>query len=113
MSYDFYNSKEYREKQSAIMKENWSRGVFNFLLKREKRKCDRKECGKIFEVKQSDPKIYCCRSCAGKVNNVGRGPLSEETKIKIAKALTGRKNPHFGNGGIITESKSYLRKFQM
>ena len=78
------------------MKENWNRGVFNFLLKREKRKCTRQECGKIFEVKKSDPKIYCSQSCAGKVNNVGRGPLSEGTKLKIAKALTGRKNPHWG-----------------
>ena len=100
MSRDFYNTQEYKEKQSAIMKENWKKGVFDFIFKREKRICARKECGKIFEVKQSDPKIYCCRSCSGKVNNVGR-VLSEETKLKIAKALTGRKNPHWGNGGVI------------
>jgi len=98
MSYDFYNSKEYRAKQSAITKENWKKGIFNFHYKREKRKCARKGCGKIFEVIPSNPKIYCCQSCAGKVNNIGRGPLSEETKLKIAKSLTGRKNPH---GGII------------
>ena len=78
------------------MKVNWRKGVFDFIFKREKRKCDRKECGKIFEVKQSDPKIYCCRSCAGKVNNVGRGPLNEETKIKIAKSLKGTKSPFKG-----------------
>ncbi|PIS39114.1 MAG: hypothetical protein COT34_00040 [Candidatus Nealsonbacteria bacterium CG08_land_8_20_14_0_20_43_11] len=98
MGHDFYYSQEYKEKQSVIMKENWKKGVFDFIFKREKRICARKECGKIFEVKQSDPKIYCCRSCAGKVNNVGR-VLPEETKLKIAKALTGRKNPHSGTGG--------------
>lgn len=95
MSHDFYYSKEYREKQSAITKENWRKGFFDFLYRREKRKCARKECGKIFEVKQSDPKIYCCRSCSGKVNNVGR-IHSEETKLKIAKALTGKKSPYKG-----------------
>ena len=101
MVYDFYNSNDYKERQSIITKENWKKGIFNFHYKRERRKCARKECDKIFEVIPSDPKIYCCRSCSGKVNNVGRGPLSEEIKLKIAKALTGRKNPHFGNGGII------------
>lgn len=100
MPRNFYSNKEYREKQSAIMKENWRKGLFNFQYKRDKRICARKGCGKTFEVIPSNLKIYCCRSCAGKVNNVGR-VLSEETKLKIAKALTGRKNPHWGNGGII------------
>ncbi len=96
MSRDFYNTPEYRQKQSAATKANWNRGVFNFRYKKEKRKCARKECGKTFEVVHSNPKIYCCMSCSGKVNNIGRGHLSEETKIKIAKALIGRKNPHAG-----------------
>ena len=96
MSRDFYNTQEYKEKQSVIMKENWKRGVFNFLFKREKRKCARKECRKIFEIKQSDPKIYCSKSCSVKVNNVKRGPHPKDVKLKIAKALTGRKNPHWG-----------------
>ena len=97
MNYDFYNTQEYKKKQSAITKENWKKGIFDFHFKRERRRCARKKCSKIFEVIPSDPKIYCCRSCAGKINNVGRGPLSEGTKLKIAKALTGRKNPHWGN----------------
>ena len=93
---DFYNSKDYKERQSTITKENWRKGIFNFHFKKEKRICKRRGCGRIFEVIPSDPKIYCCRSCSGKVNNVGRGHLSEETKLKIAKALMGRKNPHAG-----------------
>ncbi len=84
MVYDFYNSNDYKERQSIITKENWKKGIFNFHFKRERRKCARKECRKIFEVIPSDPKIYCCKSCAGKINNAGRGPLSEETKLKIA-----------------------------
>jgi hypothetical protein len=95
MPHDFYRNQEYKEKQSTIMKENWRKGIFNFRFKREKRICARKECGNIFEVQQSDPKIYCCRSCSGRVNNVGR-ILSEETKLKIAKSLTGKKSPYKG-----------------
>lgn len=77
------------------MKGNWKKGIFNFLYKREKRKCARKECGKIFEVKQSDPKIYCCSSCSARINNIGR-VLSKETKLKIANSLTGKKSPFKG-----------------
>ena len=92
----FYSTKEYRERQSAITKENWRKGIFNFRFKREKRICVRNGCGQTFEVIPSDPKIYCSRSCSGKVNNVNRGPLSEEVKLKIAAKLKGRKNPHAG-----------------
>ena len=96
MGYDFYNSKEYREKQSAITKENWRKGVFDFQYKREKRICARKGCGKTFEVIPSDPKIYCSQNCAAQVNNKKREPPSIETRLKVAKALKGRKNPHKG-----------------
>lgn len=95
MGHNSYHKKEYQELQSRIMKENWKKGLFDFVYKREKRICARKECGKEFEVQQSDPKIYCCRSCSGKVNNVGR-VQSEETKFKIAKALIGTKSPFKG-----------------
>ncbi len=93
---DFYNNKEYREKQSIIMKENWKRGLFNFHYKKEKRICTRKGCRKIFKVVPSDPKIYCSQSCAASVNNRKRKPPSLETKFKTAKALKGRKNPFKG-----------------
>ncbi len=96
MIHRFYNSNDYKKKQSIITKENWKRGIFNFHLKKEERKCARKECGKIFEAIPSDPKIYCSQSCAALVNNKKRKPPSEETKLKIAKALRGRKNPYKG-----------------
>jgi len=91
MSHDFYNTQEYKEKQSAITKENWKKGIFNFHYKREKKICARKECRKVFEVVPSNSKIYCSQSCAALVNNAKRGPMSETQKIKIAKALKGRK----------------------
>jgi len=96
MTHDFYNTQEYKEKQSTITKENWRKGIFNFHFRREKRRCDRKGCNNIFETIPSDPKIYCSRSCSGKVNNINRGPLPEEVKLKIAAKLKGRKNPHAG-----------------
>ena len=96
MSHNFYHLKEYREKQSAIMKKNWEKGFFNFRYKNEKRICARIECGKIFEVKPSDPRIYCSKSCATKVNNIKRGSLSDEVKLKIATTLKGRKSPYKG-----------------
>ena len=96
MSRDFYHSQEYREKQSAIMKANWRNGLFDFHYKREKRVCARKECNKTFEVIISDPKIYCSRSCAAKINNVKRGPRPKVVKLKIAKALEGRESPFKG-----------------
>ena len=93
---NFYNSKEYKELQSRIMKENWRKGVFNFHYKREKMRCIREECNKVFEAKMSDQKVYCSSSCAAKVNNIERGPHSEDVKLKIAKALKGRPNPYKG-----------------
>jgi len=96
MNHDFYNTREYKEKQSIIMKKNWRKGVFKFLLKREKRKCARRGCGRTFEVKISDPKLYCSHGCSATINNIKRGACSEKTKKKISKSLTGRKNPHCG-----------------
>jgi len=92
---NFYKNKEYREKQSSIMKENWKKGVFDVIKKNEDRICKRIECKNIFQIIPSDPKVYCSRSCSGKVNNVGR-ITSEETKLKIAKSLIGTKSPFKG-----------------
>jgi len=91
----FYKQKEYRELQSKIMKENWKKGIFDIIRKREKRLCKRERCGNIFETKPSDPKIYCSHKCAAIVANTGR-IQSEETKSKIAKALVGTKSPYKG-----------------
>lgn len=91
-----YSNKKYREKQSAKTRENWRKGVFDFIYKKDKRVCARKGCGKKFEVIHSDPKIYCSQTCSAMVNNAKRGPMSAEQKVKIGKALKGRKNPHAG-----------------
>jgi len=87
----FYNTREYKGKQSAITKENWKRGIFDFRYKREKRRCARKECGKVFKVIPSDPQVYCSQSCSCKVNNMKRGPLSKKTRLKISKVLQRRR----------------------
>lgn len=97
MTYGFYNNKKYQEKQSAITKENWKKGIFNFTYKREKRRCARKDCNTIFEVILSDPKIYCSQSCSTKVNNVNRGSMPMEARLKISKALSGRKSKGLRN----------------
>ncbi|MCK4454021.1 hypothetical protein KAU51_01570 [Candidatus Parcubacteria bacterium] len=96
MIYDFYQSKKYKEKQSAIIKENWRKGLFDFHFKREERVCAREGCHRIFKVIPSDPKIYCSKNCAARVNNVKGGSRPDKIKLKIAKALKGRKNPHKG-----------------
>jgi len=96
MSHNSYDKKEYREKQSAITKANWEKGTFDLIYKRDKRICIRKGCGKKFEVIHSDPKKYCSQNCSAIVNNLRRGPMSSEQKLKIGKALKGRKSPYAG-----------------
>ncbi len=95
MAHASYHKKEYQELQSRIMKENWKKGIFDVIRKREKRLCARKDCGKYFEIIPSDPKVYCSQSCSGKVNNVGR-VTSAETKLKLSKALKGTASPFKG-----------------
>ncbi len=77
------------------MKKNWAKGLFNFVLKREKRSCARKECKNGFEVMFSDPRIYCSSSCSARVNNHAR-KLSQATKDRIRNSLRGRPNPMRG-----------------
>jgi len=107
MADSFYNTKEYKEKQSAITKENWRKGIFDFRYKREKRRCARKECGKVFEVIPSDPQVYCSQNCSCKVNNVKRGPRSKKTRLKISRALQRRRLKGFKNPfkGVIKVSR--------
>ena len=96
MQYDFYSSEEYKKKQSIITKENWRKGIFKFFYKREKRNCKRINCGKIFQVQLSDPKLFCSQTCSAIFNNVKRGAMPEEVKFKIASKLKGRPNPYKG-----------------
>lgn len=77
------------------MKENWRKGLFDFIKRREKRICKRKDCGNIFEATPSDPKIYCSHRCSAIIANTGR-VQSEKTRLKITRASLGRKSPFKG-----------------
>jgi len=83
----FYTSEEYRKKQSILTKLNWQKGIFDFRLKKEKRICKKKDCGKIFEVKPSDPKTFCSQSCSATYNNQIRGPLTIKWRKSISESL--------------------------
>lgn len=91
----FYDSQEYRAKQSATTKRNWEQGHFVFLRKEEKRRCKRKNCHQIFITIPSNPKVFCSSSCAAYVNNSKR-IWPDEVKQKIALSLTGKKSPYKG-----------------
>jgi len=93
MRKNFYQSIEYRRKQSALTKLSWQAGQHDFLRKIVARECDRKGCGKKFSVKPSNPKTYCSRHCAALVNNLGR-VHSIVTRSKISLSLTGKKYPN-------------------
>ncbi|MDD5433542.1 MAG: hypothetical protein PHE77_02710, partial [Candidatus Pacebacteria bacterium] len=80
MAQSFYSSQEYKEKQSQITKQIWEKKKLTFVYRRESRVCAREECGNCFSVRPSDEKVYCTRSCTGKVNNVKRGPMPEVVK---------------------------------
>ena len=95
MSHGSYHEKEYQELQSRIMKENWKKGLFDSIRKREHRICKRESCGNIFETKLSDPRVYCSHSCSAKVGNMGR-IQSQETRLKIGRTSLGRKSPFKG-----------------
>lgn len=101
MAHKFYSDIAYRTKQSNLMKANWQNGSFDFLIKKEKRTCARKECKNVFELAPSDPKIYCDSSCAAKFNNAQRGaqPLAVRQKISAklkSLKIKGRPSPLLG-----------------
>ncbi|MGD0976941.1 MAG: hypothetical protein ABR875_01430 [Minisyncoccia bacterium] len=72
MSYDFYKSEDYRQRQSILTKLNWQKGVFDHRIRNEKRICKRRGCHKVFYAKPSNPKVFCSISCAAIYNNTGR-----------------------------------------
>lgn len=95
MAHASYHKKEYQELQSRIMKENWRKGIFDVIKKRERRLCRRKECENFFEVKPSDPKVYCSHACSAIIANTGR-IQSGETRLKIGRASVGKPSPFKG-----------------
>ncbi len=88
MKYDFYNSQEYKKKQSVGTKVAWQKGIFNHRRAPwERRICVRRGCENSFEVKIYNTKKFCSRQCSALYNNALRGPLSQETRKKISASL--------------------------
>ncbi len=88
MDKSFYNSKSYKEKQSAKAKTAWQLRLRDFKYKRDKRVCARESCGIVFEIAPGLKNKYCSQSCSAKTSNSNR-VHSKSTKNKIAKAMTG------------------------
>ncbi len=85
------------------MRNKWAAGTFDFLKKREVRKCLRTDCDTSFVVIHTDPKKYCSSSCAAATVNVGR-KLSLATRLKISHTLTRR-----GYDGYVHPSKGSIK----
>jgi hypothetical protein len=79
----FYNSLAYKERQSEIARENWRKGIYDFLRKQEKRQCANSNCGKWFEAQLSDVKKFCSRKCAAQINNPQRSNMSFQIKERM------------------------------
>lgn len=105
---DFYSDPEYRRKQSERTRKNWSDGVFDFIRKKEGRKCKRIGCENKFVVIPSDPKIYCSSRCSALVNNSKRAGPSYETKVKISLSLKGRVGVSRRKGIIIVPRQEII-----
>lgn len=85
----FYDSSEYRRKQSAITARNQERGVYRHLDLKETRICARESCATPFMTRRYEPKKYCSRSCSAAVSNATR-VHSDATRRKISASLAGR-----------------------
>ncbi len=92
MRHLFYDSLSYRATQASLTKRNQDKGIYRHLIKRTSRLCARQGCGETFTSIVTDPKQYCSRSCAAKVNNSKR-IWSEEVKKKIALSMFGKPHP--------------------
>jgi len=64
----------------------------DFLRKTKVRRCKRPGCENTFIVAPADPKKFCSQQCAAIMSNTGR-IQSTNTRIKISRALVGRKYP--------------------
>lgn len=59
----FFNSPAYKKRQSEIVHINWQRGIYNSLIKKEKRTCLSRFCKNYFIVSKSDKQKYCSQNC--------------------------------------------------
>ncbi|KKS32060.1 MAG: hypothetical protein UU93_C0011G0021 [Candidatus Amesbacteria bacterium GW2011_GWA2_42_12] len=95
VSLDFYQSEEYRQKQSSIARHNWSLGKYAALIKPLKmRQCKNPDCKRTFFVKSFDPREYCSQSCAAKITNKGKiSSFQKRLKISVWMSIN---NPSKG-----------------
>ncbi len=91
----FYDSEEYRKKQSEITRANLEKGIYRHLKKQEQRICIREGCETRFTARPKDPKRFCSRNCSAKVTN-SRRTQSPATRQKIGAALKGKPSPFKG-----------------
>ncbi len=106
MNHAFYQSEEYKRKQSSIAHHNWLQGRYLSLNKPLlSRTCKNPSCSTLFFIKPFNPKLYCSQSCAAKFNNVGR-TQSIQTKQKISLFMK-YNNPSKNRGGGVN-SKVYF-----
>lgn len=81
----FYDDPVYRKMQSEITKQYYA--LHPRIKTSITRICNNLRCKLPFQVsKPSDHKIYCGRSCAASINNLGRHQ-SVETRMKISNAI--------------------------
>lgn len=59
----FFDTPEYKKKQAEIVRLNWRKGIYNFIVKRERRNCLNRSCKNSFTVPPSDKQRYCSKSC--------------------------------------------------
>lgn len=59
----FFNTPEYKRKQADIVHQNWQKGLYKSLVKKEKRYCLNSNCKNYFIVPPSDKQKYCSQNC--------------------------------------------------
>lgn len=59
----FFDSPEYKKKQSEIAHLNWQKGLYNSLIKKEWRNCQNLYCRNYFIIPPSDKQKYCSQRC--------------------------------------------------
>lgn len=96
MRHKFYDSEEYRKKQSQKTILAWQAGHHDHnLAEMQSRKCKRFDCGNSFHVKSYDPKQFCSQGCSASHNNHINGPRSLETRFKISESI--KRSPYHYN----------------
>lgn len=59
----FFDSHEYKKKQSERVRLNWQKGKYNLLVKKVRRNCLNRYCKNHFVVPPSDKQKYCSQNC--------------------------------------------------